>query len=102
MKFVTSWAVRPGGSGIDNEAAVERGLQLFAGWSAPEGLTFHQFVGRLDGQGGFAVVETDDPEALMDAPAKFGPFFDFTIYPVADIQETAKASSEGVTWRSSG
>jgi hypothetical protein len=102
MKFVTSWVSRSGGSGIDNEAAVKRGLELFSRWSPPGGLTFHQFVGRLDGEGGFAVVETDDPEALMDAPAKFAPFFEFTIHPVADIQDVAGAGGEAVTWRASG
>ncbi len=35
---------------------------------------FHQFVGKLDGTGGFAVVETDNPMDLADAPSKFGYF----------------------------
>jgi hypothetical protein len=54
MKYVVSWMLRPGGSGVDNEEASRRSLAVFAKWSPPAGLTFLQFLGRLDGQGGFA------------------------------------------------
>jgi hypothetical protein len=36
-------------------------------------VTFLHFVGRLDGEGAFAVVETDDPADILDASAKFAP-----------------------------
>lgn len=41
-------------------------------WSPPSDETFHQFLGRLDSTGGFAVVETDNPDSLAEAPSKFG------------------------------
>lgn len=101
MKFVTTWTVRTGGSAADSEAAQKRGLELFSKWSPPGDVTFHEFVGRLDGNGGFAVVETDNAASLGEAAAKFGPFFEFHSYPVVDIAEEAAISGEAVEWRSS-
>jgi hypothetical protein len=39
--------------------------------------------------------------ALQDGPSKFGPFFDFQIFPVAEITETAQVAQEGVDFRAS-
>jgi hypothetical protein len=101
MKFFVSWQVRAGGSAADNEAAVKRGMALFEKWSPPEGSTFHQFLERLDGTGGYAVVETDDPLALAEAPAKFGTMFEFSIVPVADIMDVIAVTAEGIEYRDS-
>ncbi|WP_237720481.1 MULTISPECIES: DUF3303 domain-containing protein [Rhodococcus] len=49
---------------------------MFARWTPAEGATFHHFLGRLDGTGGFALVEADDPNDVLDGPSKFGPFFE--------------------------
>jgi hypothetical protein len=99
MKYVVSWTLRPGGAGVDNEESYKRSLAVFAKWSPPANLRFVEFLGRIDGQGGFAVVETDDPMSLQDGPSKFGPFFDFQIFPVAEIAEVARAGQEGVEFR---
>jgi hypothetical protein len=101
MKFVVSWTIRSGGSGAEREADAERGLKVFSKWSPPSDETFHQFLGRLDGTGGYAVVETDKPESLGEAATKFGVWFDFEIVPVADITETTKLASEAVAFRKS-
>lgn len=99
MKFVTTWTARDNGSG--GEEAAKRGLELFSKWSPPDGVTFLQFVGRLDGNGGFAVLETDDAANLGEASSKFGPYFEFHIYPVLDIADTAAMGGEGIAWRES-
>jgi hypothetical protein len=101
MKFVVSWRVRSGVSSEGNEVATQRVLQVFSKWAPPSDETFHQFLGRLDGTGGFAVVETDNPESLAEAPAKFGPFLEFEITPVQDIGDTMRVLSEGVEFRKS-
>jgi hypothetical protein len=101
MKFMVSWRVRTGGSGTDNEATEERVLEVFSKWTPPADETFHQFLGRLDGTGGYAVVETDNPDSLGEASAKFSPFLDFEIVPVNDIAETTRLLSEGVEFRKS-
>jgi hypothetical protein len=101
MKYVISWTFRYNGSATENEAATRRLLDVFSKWSPPESTTFHQFVGRLDGGGGFSVVETDNPIDLMDAPSKFGFVCDYQIFPVADIADIARAAQEGVEFRES-
>ena len=101
MKFVVTWKTRSGASAADNEAAAARTLEVFGKWSPPSDETFHQFLGRLDGTGGFAVVETDNPDSLAEAPAKFGTYLDFEIIPVNDIGETTRLLGEGVEFRKS-
>jgi hypothetical protein len=101
MKYVMTWTVRFSGSAEENEAAALRALELFSKWQQPAGTTFHQFVGRVDGTGGFAVVETDNPADLLDGTGKFGPLNEFQIYPVVDIADWVGAAQEGVEFRGS-
>ena len=51
--------------------------------------------------GGFSVIETDNPESVGEAAAKFNPYFRFEIIPVNDIGETTRLLSEGVEFRKS-
>jgi hypothetical protein len=101
MKYVVSWTYHWNGSAAENEAGIERALQAFMKWTPAAGMTFHQFVGKLDGTGGFAVVETDNPMELADAPSKFGHFAEYRIDPVVDITEAAQAFQQGVEFRKS-
>ncbi len=101
MKYVMTWTSRLGGSGKDNEESTQRALEVFAKWQPAAGTTFHQFVGRLDAEGGFAVVETDNPAELLDATAKFAPYNIFQVYPVVDINEWAQTAQVGVDFRGS-
>ena len=97
MKYVVSWEVRPSVS----EEAIARSLQVFQQWSPAEGTAFLQFVGRLDARGGFAVVEADDPRLVARDMSIFGAFFEMSVDPVLDIEESARISGEGVAFRSS-
>ncbi|MEZ0342539.1 DUF3303 domain-containing protein [Mycobacterium sp. pV006] len=99
MKYVVAMTFRNSGSAAENEAASKRLLDLYSKWSPPEGSTFHQFVGRLDGGGTFAVVETEKPSDLAVTTAQFGPFIDYQIYPVQDIADTVRAAQEGLAFR---
>lgn len=101
MKYVISWTYKWNGSATENEVGVRRALEVFGKWTPPATSTFHQFVGKLDGTGGFAVVETDNPMDLADAPSRFGFFADYQIYPVADMDETVQAVQRGVEFRES-
>jgi hypothetical protein len=99
MKYVMTWTSRLGGSGKDNEDGVRRALEVFSKWQPSEGTTFHQFVGRLDGEGGFAIVETDNPTELLTETSKFTPFNVFQIFPVVDMDEWAQAAQGGIDFR---
>ena len=101
MKFVVTWTERTGGSAAENEAAVARFLELFSKWSPPSDQTFHQFVVRADGRGGFAVIETDNLASLALSNFKFDPFLEFAVYPVLDVQEGAGLVAEAAEFRKS-
>jgi hypothetical protein len=101
VKYLLSWKPRVGGSSAESEEAAKRSLAVFSKWSPPEGLTFHQFLSRLDTGGGYAVVETDDSKLLADGPAKFAPWFDFEIVPVVDIMEIVPVAQDAIAfWES--
>lgn len=95
MKYVVAWTTRQSVS----EEQQERGLAVFANWQPAEDATFLQFVGRIDGHGGYAVVETDDPTVIAKDMATFNPFFEFKVHPVLDIQQTAEIANQAVAER---
>ena len=97
MKYVVMWETRQSTS----EETQARGLQVFSKWSPSEGTDFQQFLGRVDGRGVFAVVETGDPALVAKDMATFGPFFEFSLYPVLEIAETAGIGMEAVQMRAS-
>ena len=59
MKYVVSWQNRA--TGPRRSCRSPEACNCCSKWSPSEGTTFHQFLGRVDGRGGYAVVETDDP-----------------------------------------
>ena len=97
MKYVVSWISKAG----LGEADAERSLVVFGKWSPLPAATFSEFVGRLDGRGGFAVVETDDPTAILRDASIFGAWFEFDVCPVVDIVELARVGAEAVEFRKS-
>jgi hypothetical protein len=92
MKYVISWETRQN----TTEEMQERGLTVFSKWAPAEGVTFHQFLGRIDGQGGYAVVETDNPELIAHDMATFGAFFDMSVHPCLEIQDIARIGGAAV------
>ncbi len=83
MKYVISWEIRANAT----EETRVRALQVFGKWTPSEAATFKEFVERVDGQGGYAVVETDDPATILRDTALFSPFFDFSVHPVLEIAD---------------
>ncbi len=80
---------------------MKRNLDTFAKWQVPAGQNFLQFLGRVDNQGGYAVVETDDPASLADGPAKSGTWFEFEVIPVVDITDGVAQLAAAVEFRES-
>ncbi len=97
MKYVVSWETRANASEEDQA----RSLQVFGKWSPAEGTNFVQFLGRVDGRGGFAVVETDDVALIARDMAVFGAFFDMSVHPVLDIEQTAQIIGDAIQFRQS-
>ncbi len=100
-KYLVTWITRQGGSAQQNHDDGKRVLDAFAKWQAPADQNFLQFLLRVDGQGGCAVVETDNPEGLLDAPSKFGTWNEFEITPVIDIMDGVAVLAAGVEFRES-
>ena len=101
MKYVVSWTFRLGGSAADNEAGVKRLLEVYSKWTPPASTTYHQFVTRVDGNGGFAVIETDNPMDMVADVNKFGFALEYQVYPVVEVTEGVQATQEGVEFRES-
>ncbi|OBI18084.1 DUF3303 domain-containing protein [Mycobacterium sp. E2327] len=99
MKYVVSWTYRLNGTAAENDESLRRGLAAYSKWSPPQSTTYHQFVGRVDGGGGFAVVETDNPADLVETTSQFATILDYQIYPVLDIADSVQALQQGVAFR---
>jgi hypothetical protein len=96
MKYVISWTPRRGGSAAENEASAARGLEITRNWTPPPGITIHQFVLRIDGQGGFAVADSDHPADIARDLLKFSGVDEYTVYPVIDFDEGVRVAGEAV------
>jgi hypothetical protein len=101
MKYVVSWTFRSLGSVAEQEAAVNRLLKVYSKWTPPASVTYHQFLGRIDGSGGYQVVETDSPADLAETTAKFALFAHFQIEPVLDVADAVRAAKAGMKFRES-
>lgn len=101
MKFVVTWKPRFGGSAAENEAGVARVLEVYGKWTPPADATFHQFVVRTDGEGGFAVLDAADPAGLALSIFKLTPFLEYAVYPVIDVDEAVGLLTEAVEFRTS-
>ena len=102
MKYVVVSKLRPpGGSAKDSEEAAPRILELLTKWTPPDNAKIEQWLTTLDGTGGFVVVETDDPVALVGAASTFSTYYDMQVHPVVDFAEAVPAVQKGIEYRRS-
>jgi hypothetical protein len=101
MKYVVSWTFRSFGSVAEQEAATDRLLKVYSKWKPPKSVTYHQFLGRVDGRGGYQVVETDSPADLAETIGKFSQFADFQIEPVLDVADAVGVAQAAIKFRES-
>jgi hypothetical protein len=97
MKYVVQWEQRQNAS----EEVQARSLQVLSKWTPSPNATFREFLGRVDGRGGFAVIETDDVTTIARDMAIFGAFFATSVYPVLELQESAKLVGDAIEFRGS-
>jgi hypothetical protein len=95
MKYVVTWKPRRNGSQVDNEASSAQLNSLVSKWSPSPSLTIHQVVRRVDGEGGFAVLESDNAGDLADDLFKFRTLFEYTAYPVIDSHGALQHGNHG-------
>lgn len=94
MKYVVQWMARDNTSVEDAHHLTS----VFQKWQPSPNSTFHQFVERCDGQGGFAVVEGDNPADLLRDAAIFSPWFVFDVYPVMDVMDAFAVQQEALAF----
>jgi hypothetical protein len=97
MKYVISWIARPNVT----EEAEARSLQVFSKWVPSSDVVFEQFLGRVDGQGGYAVVTTDNPAAVARDMAIFGTWFEMSVVPVLELADLTAQATDAVEFKAS-
>jgi hypothetical protein len=96
MKFVIAYTTRVGGTATENITTGESAQKLLSNWSPSPSATMHQWLQRCDGQGGFAVVETDNAADLLRDLATWSPWLEFQLFPVLDIADTTAITQEAL------
>lgn len=94
MKYVVAWT-----SHDSSEEAGRRSLEVFSKWT-PAG-NFVEFLSRLDGSGGFAIVEAENPVDVLRDTSKFSAWLEFEVYPVVDMSDAVLAFGEAIEFRDS-
>lgn len=92
-KYVVQWTARDTANGI---ADARRLTDLFTKWQPSPTATFREFVSRVDAQGGFAVVETDNAGDLLRDAALYSPWFVFETHQVMDVMEAFAIQQEAL------
>jgi hypothetical protein len=106
MKYVVAWKNRFGGSAAENEASFARYLEVrsksLTQTPVPEGsFTILQWVLRVDGQGGFLILEGDDLTGFALNAFIMAPYLEWEVYPVIDAGAALPLLTEGVEFRNS-
>jgi len=99
MKFVLTYTFRDGGSLEEREAAEKRSMQLLAKFQPS--VQISEWVDRIDAEGGFAVLESDDPVAMTKDIAIWAPLLRFELHPVLDVADATPAQQEAIDFRDS-
>jgi len=95
MKFVVMW------ESPANPEHIERAQNSFEAWKPNPGVKYLSNLGRVDGHGGFAVVETDDGSRLAQDAHLLAPYFNSQIFPVIEIDEYARSHRDAIQTRKS-
>ena len=98
MKYMIEWKVRSAGLTYDQNLSNQDALlKAFGKWTPEAGLTVHAFLSNL-GDGGYVLVEADDPTVVQAFVGKFFYWNDLTVVPVVDIAEGAASAAASLAW----
>ena len=96
MLFQASWTRRDSGASEDGDRRV---LSILEKFEVPDGVTVHSWVERIDGMGGFGLLEADDPQALAAGFPIFAPYFAFEAVPVMQHADAVQVLAAAVAFR---
>jgi|SRR3974390_82287 hypothetical protein len=99
MKYMIEWTIRQAGLSNDqNFASSQALLNAFGKWKPEDGLTVHAFVSKLSGNGGYVLVEANDPKVIVSFVSKYTFWNDATVVPVLDVGETVPINAASLAW----
>jgi Protein of unknown function (DUF3303) len=91
-KYMLEWTNRDSATG---EGTGRRLMDVFSKWTPAAG-NIQQFLSRVDGGGGYSVVETDNLLEILRDTTKFSPWLEFTVTPVIDITDAVPVFNEAL------
>ncbi|WP_202638505.1 DUF3303 domain-containing protein [Bailinhaonella thermotolerans] len=97
MKYVVQYKVREN----TTAEAMQAGFAVYERWQPTKGIEYLQHVARVDGSGGFIVVETDDPSLIALDTATYSPYVSSEVIPVVDMEQFARTSNQAADLRAS-
>ncbi len=100
-KYLLTWKTRAAGTAQQNHDDGKSILETFAKWQIPADQKWSEFLARIDGQGGAAVIETDNQAGLMDGTSKFTTWLEFDLIPMVDITDGVSMLGKGAEFRES-
>ncbi len=100
-KYLLTWKTRDSGSAQQIHDDGKSLLEAFAKWQIPADQKWSEFMSRIDGKGGAAVIETDNQAGLMDGTSKFSTWLEFDVVPMVDIMDGIVMIGKGAEFRES-
>jgi hypothetical protein len=96
MKYVLAYKARTSDTAKGNLDASRSAQKLLTSWQphAPEGIS--EWLQRVDGTGGFAVVQTDDAAALFKDMSTWSPWLEFEVIPVIDLADATAMTEAAI------
>jgi uncharacterized protein DUF3303 len=98
MLFAILDKVRHGHNFERNFGAAEGLLNAFGKWKPEEGLAIHGFVSNLMGDGGYVLVEAEDPKVIVSFVSKFSYWNDEEVVPVIGVSEVTEVAGGSLAW----
>ena len=98
MKYMIEYTIRAAGLTHDEGfAGSEALLTAFGKWKPEDGLTVQAFVSNLAGNGGYVLVEANDPKVIFTFVSKYNFWNDVNVVPVVDVGEAVPIAAAYTT-----
>lgn len=98
MQYMIEYQIRTAGlthdQNFDNQEAL---LTAFSVWEPEEGLTIHAFVANMS-NGGYVLVEADDPKVVFTFVSKYFYWNDVEVVPVVDVADSVAVGTASLAW----
>ena len=99
MKYMVEYTIRHAGKTNEESRHDTSTLTTaFSKWKPDEGLKIHAFVSKLDANGGYILLEADDPKIVAAFSAKFAAWNDSTIIPVMEVADAVQIGEAARAW----